>query len=108
MNNTLNLPVQVDYPVNAAILRVSEDRLQGFQEDPFAAIAFESGVPIDQVIARIRAMVEAGVVRRVRQDAHGDQPGSWRARRMAGAPGGSTGRRVQHDVQRRPFLAATW
>ncbi len=67
MNNTLNAPAQVDDPVNAAILSVSEDRLQGFQSDPFAAIAEQSGVSIDQVISRIRGMVEAGVIRRVRQ-----------------------------------------
>lgn len=65
--NMVTLPVQVDDPVNAAILRVSEDRLQGFQDDPFLAIADGSGCAVDEVIARIRAMVEAGVIRRVRQ-----------------------------------------
>jgi hypothetical protein len=48
-------------------LRVSEDNLRGFQEDPFAEISGQSDVPIDEVIARIRAMVRAGVIRRVRQ-----------------------------------------
>ena len=60
MNNTLDVPVQIDDPINAAILRVSEDTLQGFQTDPFAVIADRAGFPVDQVIGRIRAMVEAG------------------------------------------------
>ena len=67
MNNTLDVPVQIDDPINAAILRVSEDTLQGFQTDPFAVIAARAGFPVDQVIGRIRSMVEAGVIRRVRQ-----------------------------------------
>jgi len=58
---------RIDDPVNAAILAVSEDKIQGFQPDPFLAIADQSGVDIDTVIARIRAMVEAGTIRRVRQ-----------------------------------------
>ncbi len=65
--STLTIPTQVDDPVNAAILSVSEDRISGFQEDPFGQIAADSGVPVGQVIERIRAMVECGVVRRVRQ-----------------------------------------
>ncbi len=67
MNNTLDVPVQIDDHINAAILRVSEDTLQGFQTDPFEVIADRVGFPVDQVIGRIRAMVEAGVIRRVRQ-----------------------------------------
>jgi len=61
------VPVSIDDPVNAAILAVSEDRLQGFVERPFERIAELSGVPIDTVIERVRAMLEAGVIRRVRQ-----------------------------------------
>ena len=57
----------VDDPTNAAILRVSEDTLQGFHADPFGEIARLSGVPAETVIARIRAMLEAGTIRRVRQ-----------------------------------------
>jgi DNA-binding Lrp family transcriptional regulator len=67
MNNTLSLPTQIDDPINAAILAVSEDRIQGFQPDPFGEIATLSEVPVETVIARIRAMLEAGVIRRVRQ-----------------------------------------
>jgi DNA-binding Lrp family transcriptional regulator len=65
--NTLSIPTKVDDPVNSAILRISEDRLQGFHEDPFGAISEQSGVPVEQVMERVRAMLEAGVVRRVRQ-----------------------------------------
>src|SRR5689334_9685866 len=65
--NTTAVPIQIDDPVNAAILAVSEDRIQGFQQDPFGKIAEQSGVPVNEVLDRIRAMLEAGVVRRVRQ-----------------------------------------
>jgi hypothetical protein len=46
---------------------VSEDRVQGFSRHPLQAIADASGVDLDTVIARIRAMLEAGTIRRVRQ-----------------------------------------
>jgi DNA-binding Lrp family transcriptional regulator len=58
---------RIDDPVNAAILAVSEDKIQGFQADPFGEIAKMSGVDVDTVIARVRAMLEAGTIRRVRQ-----------------------------------------
>ncbi len=61
------VPVTIDDPVNVAILAVSEDRVRGFQRDPLGVIARESGVPLDLVIERIRAMLEAGTIRRVRQ-----------------------------------------
>ncbi len=51
------VPASVSDPVNAAILAVSEDRLSGFQEDPFGAIAERSGVPVETVIERIVAML---------------------------------------------------
>ncbi len=63
----LSVPSGIADPVNAAILAVSEDRIQGFQREPIAAIASASGIPIDTVIERIRAMLQSGVVRRVRQ-----------------------------------------
>ncbi len=62
-----DFPVSIEDPVNAAILRVSEDRIQGFRRDPWAAIADGSGVALDTVIARIDAMLRAGTIRRVRQ-----------------------------------------
>jgi hypothetical protein len=60
-------PATISDPVNAAILAVSEDRLSGFQTDPFGEIAARSGVPVETAIARIVAMLEAGTIRRVRQ-----------------------------------------
>src|SRR5947208_10582494 len=53
--------------MNAAILKVSEDRLVGFYEEPFAEIASRSGVPLETVVERLRAMLEAGTIRRMRQ-----------------------------------------
>ncbi len=61
------LPVWIDDPVNAAILAVSEDRLQGFQRDPFGEIAARSGIAPEIVLERIVAMLGAGTIRRVRQ-----------------------------------------
>ncbi|MDB5070671.1 MAG: transcriptional regulator, AsnC family [Candidatus Eremiobacteraeota bacterium] len=64
---TSTVPVWIDDPVNAAILAVSEDRLQGFQLDPFGEIAERSGIPAATVIERIVAMLRSGTIRRVRQ-----------------------------------------
>jgi len=61
------VPTHIDDPVNAQILAVSEDKVQGFHRSPLQAIADASGVDLDTVIARIRAMLEAGTIRRVRQ-----------------------------------------
>jgi len=54
-------------PVNARILAVSEDKIQGFVREPFAEIAERSGVALETVIERIRVMLAAGTIRRVRQ-----------------------------------------
>jgi hypothetical protein len=59
--------VSITDPVNEAILRVSEDRLAGFLRDPFGEVARRSGVPVESVLERIRGMLEAGTIRRVRQ-----------------------------------------
>ena len=61
------IPVEHSESVNASILAVSEDLIAGFQRHPFHVIAEKSGMQLEIVIERIRAMVEAGVVRRVRQ-----------------------------------------
>jgi hypothetical protein len=61
------VPAAVSDPVNAAILAVSEDRLSGFQADPFGEIASRSGVAVDAVIERVGAMLRFGTIRRVRQ-----------------------------------------
>ncbi len=60
-------PVTTDDPVNARILSISEDRIQGFSPAPFADIAQQSGLALEVVLQRIAAMLEAGVIRRVRQ-----------------------------------------
>ena len=54
-------------PVNAQILAISEDRIEGFVRDPIGEIARLSGVDEETVIERIRAMLRAGTIRRVRQ-----------------------------------------
>jgi len=61
------IPVSFEDPINAKILEISEDRLQGFQRDPMGAIAEQSGVSEETVIERIQAMLRAGNIRRVRQ-----------------------------------------
>ncbi|MEX1017239.1 MAG: Lrp/AsnC family transcriptional regulator [Phycisphaeraceae bacterium] len=60
-------PVTIDDPINAQILAVSEDRVAGFAERPFEQIAALAGLDLETVVERIRAMLEAGVIRRVRQ-----------------------------------------
>lgn len=61
------IPVEHNDPINAGILAISEDRVSGFHEDPFSLIAEQSGNPLETVLTRIRAMLEAGTIRRVRQ-----------------------------------------
>src|SRR6266498_859897 len=65
--SSMTVPVEFTDPINAKILAVSEDRVQGFQRDPLGQISRLSGVPLETVIERIRAMQVAGNVRRVRQ-----------------------------------------
>jgi len=61
------LPVEHTDPINAKILAISEDKIEGFVREPFDVIAERSGVEADVVIARIAAMLEARTIRRVRQ-----------------------------------------
>ena len=63
----LTVPVSITDPINARILAISEDKLQGFQPDPIGEIARRSGVDVATVIERIQAMLRAGTIRRVRQ-----------------------------------------
>lgn len=60
-------PVEINDPINQKILEISEDQIQGFQRDPLGEIARLSGVELDTVIERIRAMLRGGTIRRVRQ-----------------------------------------
>ncbi|MDB5322399.1 MAG: Lrp/AsnC family transcriptional regulator [Phycisphaerales bacterium] len=64
---TPTVPIHTTDDINARILAVSEDRIQGFQADPLGEIARQSGVELPVVIERIRAMLQAGTIRRVRQ-----------------------------------------
>src|SRR5437868_13034239 len=61
------LPVEHNDPINAKILAVSEDKIEGFVREPFEEIARGSGVDVDVVTARIAAMLRAVTIRRVRQ-----------------------------------------
>ena len=61
------IPTEISDPVNARILAVSEDRISGFVEEPFAAIGAATDLSEEVVIERLRAMLSAGVVRRIRQ-----------------------------------------
>jgi hypothetical protein len=61
------LPIEHNDPINAKILAVSEDKIEGFVREPFAEIASRSGVSVDVVMTRIAAMLRAGTIRRVRQ-----------------------------------------
>jgi len=67
MSTVTDLPIAHTDPVNAKILAVSEDRIQGFVRDPIGVIAEQSGVDAETVMERIRAMLLAGTIRRVRQ-----------------------------------------
>ena len=67
MSTVTDLPIAHTDPINAKILAVSEDRVQGFVRDPVGTIAEQSGVDAETVMERIRAMLRAGTIRRVRQ-----------------------------------------
>jgi len=65
--NTTAAPYEISDPINAKILAVSEDRLEGFQRDPIGEISGRSGVAAETVIERLRSMLEGGTIRRIRQ-----------------------------------------
>jgi hypothetical protein len=65
--NLSTVPVETNDPINARILAVSEDKIQGFQRAPLAEIARLADVPLPVVMERIQAMLKAGTIRRVRQ-----------------------------------------
>lgn len=64
---TTETPIAHTDPINAQILAISEDRIQGFVRDPFGEIAEKSGLDPELVMERIRAMLRGGTIRRVRQ-----------------------------------------
>lgn len=61
------VPFQVNDPINARILAISEDKIHGFQREPLQEIARQSGLDLAIVIERIQAMLRVGTIRRVRQ-----------------------------------------
>ncbi len=61
------VPIDTTDPINARILAVSEDRIQGYPRDPIGEIARLADLPTDVVLERLRAMLAAGVIRRIRQ-----------------------------------------
>jgi DNA-binding Lrp family transcriptional regulator len=67
MSTVADVPIAHTDATNAKILSISEDRIQGFVRDPIGEIASRSGVDVETVIQRIRAMLRAGTIRRVRQ-----------------------------------------
>ncbi|HET7435047.1 MAG TPA: Lrp/AsnC family transcriptional regulator [Thermoanaerobaculia bacterium] len=67
MTTAAETPIAHTEPTNAKILSISEDQIQGFVRDPFGVIAEKSGVDVEVVMERIRAMLRAGTIRRVRQ-----------------------------------------
>jgi len=67
MSTATITPVRIDDPINARILAISEDKIQGFQTNPFGEISRLSGVDLPTVLERIRAMLQAKTIRRVRQ-----------------------------------------
>jgi AsnC-like ligand binding domain len=67
MATASSIPLELTDPTNIAILAVGEDQLEGFQRDPFGEISRRSSIPLDTVIQRIRALLAAGTIRRVRQ-----------------------------------------
>ncbi|HEY8899106.1 MAG TPA: Lrp/AsnC family transcriptional regulator [Chthoniobacterales bacterium] len=60
-------PIEHNDPVNSRILAISEDKIRGFVREPFHEISRLSGVELPVVLERIRAMLAAGTIRRVRQ-----------------------------------------
>ncbi|HET7433419.1 MAG TPA: Lrp/AsnC family transcriptional regulator [Thermoanaerobaculia bacterium] len=63
----VSAPVSPRDAINRSILEVSEDRIRGFVREPFAEIARRAGLDLPVVTERIHAMLQAGVIRRVRQ-----------------------------------------
>src|SRR5215467_11374882 len=60
-------PTEITDPVNARILAVSEDRIAGFLIDPFVEIARLAELDVATVHERLRAMLAAKTIRRIRQ-----------------------------------------
>jgi len=66
-SSTISTPTEIGDPINARILAISEDRIAGFLVDPFGEIARLAELPVGTVLERLRAMLAAGTIRRIRQ-----------------------------------------
>jgi len=64
---TSSTPVTIDDPINVQLLAISEDRIEGFQRDPIGEIAQRAELTPDIVLERLRALLAAGTIRRIRQ-----------------------------------------
>ncbi len=67
MTSVTETPIAHTDPINAQILAISEDRIQGFVRDPFGEIAKLANLDAELVMERVRAMLRGGTIRRVRQ-----------------------------------------
>ena len=61
------LPISHTDEINRRILAISEDKLEGFHAAPFDEIAWRAELPRDIVLERLRGMLMAGTIRRIRQ-----------------------------------------
>ncbi len=64
---TITVPITLDDPINARILSLAEDQLMGFYRHPFAELARRCDLPQAVIHERLTAMLQAGVIRRIRQ-----------------------------------------
>ena len=97
------LPVEHNDPINAKVLAISEDKIEGFVREPFEEIASRSGVGVDVVMARIAAMLRAGTIRRVRQTLLATNLAQGRAGRVESSRGQNR-RGLRLDVSARSFF----
>ena len=63
----MNYPTEYTDALNMKLLAVAEDSIEGFHLYPFEVIAQKTGLAEEEVLGRLLAMKQAGVVRRVRQ-----------------------------------------
>jgi len=61
------LSADIQDPVNQRILAISEDQLKGFHPDPIGEIAARADLEPDEVLERLRVMLDSGAIRRIRQ-----------------------------------------
>ena len=63
----MSFPSSAADPINHSILCVAEDAVKGFHRFPFRTIAERCGVAEREVTERLKSMLAAGTIRRVRQ-----------------------------------------